>query len=1460
MATGEDVQFGKAALSLGMITQTQLATCLTAQKEAERAGKHIALSEILLEHSYLNASQLTTIYAHSQVPCGKLKTPIGVPTLPQDMPLAMSHSFVQDITPVPTQEKSQDTTKVPEDTQGFPPAALSHSFVQNIIPQQDKIKRSETLPGSEKSRIGSEKTRNFGRYQIISELGRGGMGCVYKAYDPDLERIVAIKMMLSGESARQEDSERFLREARATAKFDHPNIVKIYDIGSQAGQSFFTMEFVEGSSLKSLAKKSPPSICQITEIMVKVGDAVHYAHRQGIIHRDLKPANVMMTQKGDPKVMDFGLAKMVKETGKLSQSGMVMGTLHYMPPEQAEGRLSAIDARSDVYALGTMFYELLTGFVPFTGDSSFQIIYQILNKEPIPPSQYKRYIPKDIESICLKALEKDKNHRYQSAAELVDDLLRFSKGEPVWARPIGIMRKLGRKAKRHRRVLIGMGIVCFIVTTIMWSWYAHKIQEKVQEARKKAQQGQYQNARDLQEGKKYEAAFDIYEQLLNEKELGEDFSRKIIDQVVANAKLWASKAIVHSEWETVNDILKRIESLRDASTGKRYAQLEELRKKIEDCEVGEGKFCLAVGQDETGKDDVRAGYPFFLVDLLTLKMKRVALGKTYSLLPREYILFHLGEVGPSFLKTNPEKVAKVHEHRGKKYYYDHFFFTMEPQERLEFQLKTIRIEDAQTLNKALEEAKGGWEIQLEPGEYAANIVLGKSHSHLRLVGLTGPSGERPVLYDQMESPLVIDDAHDVQIDNLALVSAQIDNLALVSASTIVVRNSQWIALDFLTVGGGCRYGISVEDSKGVDIKNIRFASVGKFGYRTPWSGIYYRNNIGGAILSNEISQYSRNGIEIQSCQNLYVAGNKILSPLPRGGECGIRLVDTITTKIVRNRCNNHRRYGILLDGSCDSDVLWRNVCRNNLYTGITISSSGKHFMLLGNIIERNQMAGIEIFCLSATRFALERNVITNNGVGVQIERKRNVKLFRNYITSNVTGIKLDILDDSKDEWPKDGVGWNRKEPIVESDENIFWQNTDIGELSGRSKKTLNEWQEATKTDAKSVQEDIVYRRDREDEIILPDSAVNVESNPIWPISCEIVFAGYPPQDSEEWYDADTLHFEPRSEKDTIWSKYEKVDGKWILSMPLARFPMAVGKAPVGIVKDNLLVVDSSRDIESGTITTTFVPFYGFDSIQEKKCYVEAECPVGADEEKTVAFRYSGGVQDRMLSPKGQYITVGDLKKNGGIYRHGFACTPMNCNCWIRLEWLSEEEVKKWSSEEKKEPYRRASKVSLKFIEIKVYSIDLAYRISEEHKARWAGTKIETESGKTEEWNRENEFQNKIVQVKPEEKFRIVVKMRNIGKSIWLCAEEQNVYLDCISHDCFRACFQDWEKEMGIAEIVSPLKIGTFSSPWLTAPKKAGSYLLIWQPAINHPTVRGLRRFGDKESFILNVVADAEHRD
>ena len=232
-------------------------------------------------------------------------------------------------------------------------------------------------------------------------------------------------MILAGQLAGEQDVQRFLAEAEAAAKLDHPGIVPIFEVGEHEGQHYFSMGYVKGLSLARKVAAGPLPPHEAAELTKKVARAVGYAHEQGVIHRDLKPANVLLDQDGQPRVTDFGLAKRVEGDSDLTATGQVLGTPSYMPPEQAEGKLSQIKETTDVYSLGAILYTLLTGRPPFQADNAFDTLMQVIQRDPVSPRLLNHKVPRDLETICLKCLEKESGRRYASAQELCDELERF---------------------------------------------------------------------------------------------------------------------------------------------------------------------------------------------------------------------------------------------------------------------------------------------------------------------------------------------------------------------------------------------------------------------------------------------------------------------------------------------------------------------------------------------------------------------------------------------------------------------------------------------------------------------------------------------------------------------------------------------------------------------------------------------------------------------------------------------------------------------------------------------------------------------------------------------------------------------------------------------------------------------------------------------------------------------------
>lgn len=359
-----------------------------------------------------------------------------------------------------------------------------------------------------------------GEYDILGKIGHGGMGLVLKARQRGLKRVVALKMIKVGQLAEETEIARFLVEARAAAHLKHPNIVAVYDVGEHAGSPFFSMEYVEGQSLHKLISERPLQPQRAAVIIQKLALAVNYAHEAGILHRDLKPQNILLDKYEEPKITDFGLASSAQENSQLTATGTVLGTPSYMPPEQARGRHEEMGNWSDIYSLGATLYEALVGRPPFSAATLGETLQQVMSVDPVSPRTLNPAIPRDIETICLKCLEKSPARRYQTGQELADELQRFLEDRPILASPTSRTEKFVRWCRRNPVIAGAIAAVsAAAVVAIVSLWVGRN---QALEGERRATEGE----RRATEGERKATA------ALQETEKALQFSMNMVDQLL----------------------------------------------------------------------------------------------------------------------------------------------------------------------------------------------------------------------------------------------------------------------------------------------------------------------------------------------------------------------------------------------------------------------------------------------------------------------------------------------------------------------------------------------------------------------------------------------------------------------------------------------------------------------------------------------------------------------------------------------------------------------------------------------------------------------------------------------------------------------------------------------------------------------------------------------------------------
>src|SRR6266571_2401437 len=310
---------------------------------------------------------------------------------------------------------------------------------------------------------------DFGDYELLEQIGRGGQGVVFRARQKSLNRTVALKVINLGQWASKAHLKRFRLEAEAAARLEHPGIVPIHEVGERDGSCYFSMKFIEGGQLDEVARRGPMPIRRAVELIAKVAHTVHYAHEHGILHRDIKPGNILLDAKGEAHLTDFGLARLLETESTVTRTLEVLGTPSYMAPEQAVGNNAAVSSVTDVYGLGAVFYQLLTGHPPFAGGTTYETIKLLLETEPRQPRLWNRKIGRDLATICLKCLEKDPQRRYSSALALAEDLEHWLKHEPILAHRTGIFTKARKWVRRKPAIAALVASLAALAAAMSWN-------------------------------------------------------------------------------------------------------------------------------------------------------------------------------------------------------------------------------------------------------------------------------------------------------------------------------------------------------------------------------------------------------------------------------------------------------------------------------------------------------------------------------------------------------------------------------------------------------------------------------------------------------------------------------------------------------------------------------------------------------------------------------------------------------------------------------------------------------------------------------------------------------------------------------------------------------------------------------------------------------------------------------
>lgn len=473
MPQRRDLVLGELAVEKGYVTRDQVEACFRMQLTSSLPRP---LGQILLQEGLISYDQLEELlFLQAERTPAETRTDRGSSTTGDGPLLGQMLLARRWVTLDQLEECVREQMKLSRDGVGHEPLGQILMRKRYITGEQfaDAIRaqgRAPETPKAEVPRAGLSPGERFGRYLIVEEIGRGGMGIVFRARDEGLRRDVALKVLQQGPGSDARLLERFQREASLAARLRHPGIVTVHEVGIERGIHFFTMDFVDGHTLDALLANKKLSRDDAVRIIEDVARAIHHAHVQGVLHRDIKPSNIIVEKSGRPLVMDFGLARQVAPEKKLTQEGSALGTPYYMSPEAVRGEVARIGPETDVYSLGIVLYEMTTGRVPFTGRQAFEIYERIVSQDPAPPRDRIPDFPIDLQTVILKAIEKSPLHRYETAEALADDLRRIRNHEFIQARPPTLTQKAVRRFRRHRGAIVA-GTVTLLLAVAVAGWF-----------------------------------------------------------------------------------------------------------------------------------------------------------------------------------------------------------------------------------------------------------------------------------------------------------------------------------------------------------------------------------------------------------------------------------------------------------------------------------------------------------------------------------------------------------------------------------------------------------------------------------------------------------------------------------------------------------------------------------------------------------------------------------------------------------------------------------------------------------------------------------------------------------------------------------------------------------------------------------------------------------------------------